>query len=61
MTTVNNEYRGGTLRFTNSAGEVHIAEPGSQWYSTLTMVAQEVWSEEHKEFRPIFDDEADDE
>jgi len=51
--------RGGTLRYTDAAGEVRLAEPGSMWYSTLTMVAQEVYSEEDHQYHKIYD-EADD-
>lgn len=35
--------RSGTLRYTREDGSVAYAEPGSMWYSTLTMVAQHVW------------------
>lgn len=40
------QYRGGTLRYTRESGEKVIAEPGSMWFSTFTMLAQEVWSED---------------
>ena len=35
--------REGSLRFTREDGTINIAEPGSMWFSTLTMVAQEVY------------------
>lgn len=37
------DFREGTLRFTREDGSVNTAEPGSMWFSTLTMVAQEVF------------------
>ncbi len=37
------DFREGTLRLTREDGSVHTAEPGSMWFSTLTMVAQEVF------------------
>jgi hypothetical protein len=42
-TPVTDDFREGSLRFTREDGSVHTAEPGSMWFSTLTMVAQEVY------------------
>ena len=53
----NSQYRPGTLRYVNSAGEEHIAAPGSQWYSTVTMYAQEIWDEQQQKFVKIFEDD----
>ncbi len=36
------DFREGTLRLTREDGSVHTAEPGSMWFSTLTMAAQEI-------------------
>lgn len=40
---VTEDLREGSLRFTREDGSVNTAEPGSMWFSTLTMVAQEVF------------------
>lgn len=51
------EIRHGTLRYTDpDTGMVTTAAPGSRWFSTYTMLAQEYWDREKQAWVQLYKD-----
>jgi len=46
-------YRAGTIRWTRDNGDVEIASPHDAHYSTITMLAQDYWSDREGGWMPI--------
>ncbi|AJD82944.1 hypothetical protein PJWF_00050 [Achromobacter phage JWF] len=55
--TTEDRPRHGTLRYTDQkTGQVSTAAPGTVWFSTYTMIAQEYWDSKEQKWVDLYKD-----